>query len=80
MEETFLRFLAQSAVPDAQMATVGEAVRLVGAVIGSAATLTPASSGWAVREAGPLNLCGHPVTLRDEYRFAGIHRECVAPF
>ncbi|GAA3264592.1 ATP-grasp peptide maturase system methyltransferase [Streptomyces labedae] len=47
-EEAFhLRFLAQSAVPDAQMTTVGEVVHLVDVVTGSAATLTPA------RTAGP---------------------------
>lgn len=41
-EEAFhLRFLAQSAAPDAQMTTVGDAVRLVDVVTGSAATLTP---------------------------------------
>lgn len=56
-EEAFhLRFLAQSAVPDAQMTTVGEVVHLVDVVTGSAATLTPADSGWTVCEGGPVKL------------------------
>ncbi|MFF7725262.1 ATP-grasp peptide maturase system methyltransferase [Streptomyces sp. NPDC008001] len=56
-EEAFhLRFLAQCAVPDAQMVTAGEVVHLVDAVTGSAATLTPAGSRWAVREGGPVRL------------------------
>ncbi|MFD3469953.1 ATP-grasp peptide maturase system methyltransferase [Streptomyces sp. NPDC058682] len=47
----------QSAVPDAQMTTVGEVVHLVDVVTGSAATLTPDDiGGWAVREGGPLKL------------------------
>ncbi|MFE7933057.1 hypothetical protein ACFU6S_30955 [Streptomyces sp. NPDC057456] len=54
-EDAFhLRFLVQSAVPDAQMTTVGEVVHLVDVVTGSAATLTPDGDGWAVREGGPV--------------------------
>ncbi|MFF2185620.1 ATP-grasp peptide maturase system methyltransferase [Streptomyces sp. NPDC058155] len=56
-EEAFhLRFLAQSAVPDAQMTTVGEVVHLIDVVTGSAATLTPADGAWQVREGGPVKL------------------------
>lgn len=56
-EEAFhLRFLAQSAVPDAQMTTVGEVVHLVDVVTGSTATLTPYDGGWQVREGGPVKL------------------------
>lgn len=49
-----LRFLAQCAVPDAQMTTVGEVVHLVDVVTGSAATLTPDDGAWQVREGGPV--------------------------
>ncbi|MGW5391494.1 ATP-grasp peptide maturase system methyltransferase [Streptomyces koyangensis] len=56
-EEAFhLRFLAQCAVPDAQMTTVGDIVHLVDVVTGSAATLTPAGDRWEVREDGPVRL------------------------
>lgn len=56
-EEAFhLRFLAQCAVPDAQMTTVGDIVHLVDVVTGSAATLTPAADRWEVREDGPVRL------------------------
>lgn len=56
-EEGFhLRFLAQCAVPDTQMTTVGEVVHLVDVVTGSAATLTPVEAGWEVREGGPVRL------------------------
>lgn len=56
-EDAFhLRFLAQSAVPDAQMTNVGEIVHLVDVVTGSAATLTPDKGTWLVREGGPVKL------------------------
>jgi hypothetical protein len=56
-EEAFhLRFLAQSAVPGAQMTTVGEVLHLVDVVTGSAATLTPDEDSWSVREGGPVKL------------------------
>ncbi|QNP70639.1 SAM-dependent methyltransferase [Streptomyces roseirectus] len=71
-EEAFhLRFLAQSAVPDAQMTTVGEVVHLVDVVTGSAATLTPASHGWAVREGGPVKLWERIERVLDAYDTAG---------
>ncbi|MEU4652490.1 ATP-grasp peptide maturase system methyltransferase [Streptomyces sp. NPDC023723] len=56
-EEAFhLRFLAQCAVPDAQLTTVGEVAHLVDVVTGSAATLTPHEDRWEVREGGPVKL------------------------
>ena len=55
-EAFHLRFVAQCAVPDAQMVMVDEAVCLVDVVSGSAATLSPSDGGWQVREGGPLRL------------------------
>lgn len=67
-EEAFhLRFLAQSAVPDAQMTTVGDVVHLVDVVTGSAATLTPYGGGWQVREAGPVRLWERIERVLDAY-------------
>ncbi|KKY40004.1 SAM-dependent methlyltransferase, partial [Vibrio parahaemolyticus] len=40
-EAFHLRFLAQCAVPNAQMTTVGQVVHLIDVVRGSAASLTP---------------------------------------
>jgi methyltransferase of ATP-grasp peptide maturase system len=71
-EESFhLRFLAQSAVADAQMTTVGEVVHLVDVVTGSAATLTPEGGGWAVREGGPVKLWERIERVLDAYDTAG---------
>ncbi|MFF3489387.1 ATP-grasp peptide maturase system methyltransferase [Streptomyces sp. NPDC002701] len=71
-EEAFhLRFLAQAAVPDAQMTTVGEVVHLVDVVTGSAATLTPEGGGWAVREGGPVKLWERIERVLDAYDTAG---------
>ncbi|MFD4865306.1 ATP-grasp peptide maturase system methyltransferase [Streptomyces sp. NPDC058412] len=71
-EEAFhLRFLAQSAVPDAQMTTVGETVHLVDVVSGSAATLTPREGGWQVREGGPVKLWECIERVLDAYDAAG---------
>ncbi|MER6314395.1 ATP-grasp peptide maturase system methyltransferase [Streptomyces sp. NPDC001581] len=71
-EEAFhLRFLAQSAVPDAQMTTVGETVHLVDVVSGSAATLTPGEGGWQVREGGPVKLWERIERVLDAYDAAG---------
>ncbi|MFD9904046.1 ATP-grasp peptide maturase system methyltransferase [Streptomyces sp. NPDC059063] len=66
-----LRFLAQSAIPDAQMTTVGEVVHLIDVVTGSAATLTPEGSGWQVREGGPLKLWERIEHLLNAYEAAG---------
>ncbi|WP_371654096.1 MULTISPECIES: ATP-grasp peptide maturase system methyltransferase [unclassified Streptomyces] len=71
-DEAFhLRFLAQCAVPDAQMVTVGEVVHLVDAVTGSAATLTPDRVGWTVREGGPVSLWARIETVLSAYDAAG---------
>ncbi|MFI9718223.1 ATP-grasp peptide maturase system methyltransferase [Streptomyces sp. NPDC052396] len=71
-EEAFhVRFLAQSAVPDAQMTTVGEVVHLVDVVTGSAATLTTDGDGWAVREGGPVRLWERIEHVLDAYDAAG---------
>ncbi|WP_245918670.1 ATP-grasp peptide maturase system methyltransferase [Actinomadura mexicana] len=55
-ERFFGRFLAQLAVPNAQLATSDEAVQLIDVTTGSAATLIPGPDGWQVRQAGPLRL------------------------
>lgn len=71
-EEAFhLRFLAQCAVPDAQMTTVGEVVHLVDVVTGSAATLTPADDRWEVREGGPVKLWDRIERIMTAYDEAG---------
>ncbi|MET8945365.1 ATP-grasp peptide maturase system methyltransferase [Streptomyces sp. NPDC004542] len=71
-EEAFhVRFLAQSAVPDAQMVTIGEVVHLVDVVTGSAATLAPDGEGWAVCEAGPVRLWERVERVLDDYDAAG---------
>ncbi|MFD4505517.1 ATP-grasp peptide maturase system methyltransferase [Streptomyces sp. NPDC058457] len=66
-----LRFLAQCAVPDAQMTTVGEVVHLVDVVHGSAASLTPCDGGWEVREAGPVRLWERVEDVVDAFDDAG---------
>ncbi|MEJ1195832.1 MULTISPECIES: ATP-grasp peptide maturase system methyltransferase [unclassified Streptomyces] len=56
-EEAFhLRFLAQSAVPNAQMVNIDGVLHLIDVVSGSAAALTPDGGNWSVREGGPLKL------------------------
>ncbi|WP_435643580.1 ATP-grasp peptide maturase system methyltransferase [Streptomyces sp. H49] len=55
-EAFHLRYLAQCAVPDAQLTTFEDTVVLVDVVSGSAASLTPRGPGWDVREAGPVRL------------------------
>lgn len=70
-EAFHLRFLAQSAVPDAQMVTVGETVHLADVVTGSAATLTPTDSGWRVREGGPVKLRERIERVLDAYDTVG---------
>jgi methyltransferase of ATP-grasp peptide maturase system len=71
-EEAFhLRFLAQSAVPDAQMTTVGEVVHLADVVTGSAATLTPVEDRWEVREGGPVRLWERVEGVLSAYDAAG---------
>ncbi|MFJ6705700.1 MULTISPECIES: ATP-grasp peptide maturase system methyltransferase [unclassified Streptomyces] len=71
-QEAFhLRFLAQSAVPDAQMTTNGETVLLVDVVTGSAAAVAPDGNSWAVREGGPTNLWERIERVLDAYDAAG---------
>ncbi|MFI8848703.1 ATP-grasp peptide maturase system methyltransferase [Streptomyces sp. NPDC053499] len=71
-EEAFhLRFLAQSAVTNAQMTTVGQTMHLVDVVTGSAATLTPDHDGWQVREGGPVRLWERIERVLDAYDAAG---------
>jgi len=54
-----------------RMVTVGEVVHLVDVVTGSAATLTPEGSGWAVREGGPVKLWERIERVLDAYDAAG---------
>jgi len=71
-EEAFhLRFLAQCAVPEAQMTTIGEVVHLVDVVTGSAATLTPSKGRWEVREGGPVKLWERIEAVLSAYDEAG---------
>ncbi|GGV78209.1 SAM-dependent methyltransferase [Streptomyces griseoloalbus] len=72
-EEAFqLRFLVQTAVPDAQLTTVGDVLHLVDVVSGSAATLTPDGDGdWQVREGGPVPLWQNVERVLDAYDSAG---------
>ncbi|MET9290486.1 ATP-grasp peptide maturase system methyltransferase [Streptomyces sp. NPDC003077] len=70
-EQAFhLRFLAQSAVPNAQMTTDGDAMYLLDVVTGSVATLTPDDDGWAVRESGPVKLWERIEQVLDAYEAA----------
>ncbi|MGP3734336.1 ATP-grasp peptide maturase system methyltransferase [Streptomyces sp. GDS52] len=67
-----LRFLVQSALPDVQSTTVGDAVHLVDVVSGSAAVLTPdGDGGWWVREGGPVRLWESVEQVLDAYDAAG---------
>ncbi|MFE4966467.1 ATP-grasp peptide maturase system methyltransferase [Streptomyces sp. NPDC056660] len=70
-EAFHLRFLAQCAVPDAQMTAVGKVVHLVDVVSGSAASLTPGDGGWEVREAGPVRLWERVEEVVDAFDSAG---------
>ncbi|WP_328392325.1 ATP-grasp peptide maturase system methyltransferase [Streptomyces sp. NBC_00390] len=71
-DEAFhLRFLAQSAVPHAQLTMVGNIVHLVDVVTGSAAALTPNTGTWEVREGGPVPLWERIERLLDAYDAAG---------
>jgi hypothetical protein len=71
-EEAFhLRFLAQCAVPEAQMTTVGDIVHLVDVVTGSAAVLTPVEGLWEVCERGPVRLWERIERVLSAYDEAG---------
>ncbi len=70
-EAFHLRFLAQCAVPDAQMVTVDGVPHLIDVVSGSAATLTSDGDAWNVREAGPVKLWERIEQVIDAYDAAG---------
>ncbi|OSC68514.1 SAM-dependent methyltransferase [Streptomyces sp. 4F] len=71
-EEAFhLRFLAQSAVPNAQMVTIGGVLHLIDVFSGSASTLTPDGATWSVREGGPLKLWAGIEQVIDAFDAAG---------
>ncbi|GGQ02453.1 ATP-grasp peptide maturase system methyltransferase [Streptomyces mutabilis] len=67
-DEAFhLRFLVQSAVPDAQMVTLGGVLHLIDVTSGSAATLARDGDTWLVREGGPLKLWERAERLIDDF-------------
>lgn len=70
-EAFHLRFLAQCAVPDVQMTTVGEVVHLVDVVSGSAAALIPVEGWWDVRESGPVRVWERIERVLSAYDEAG---------
>ncbi|RSO10553.1 SAM-dependent methyltransferase [Streptomyces sp. WAC 06783] len=70
-EAFHLRFLAQSAVPSAQLTTLGNRTYLIDTVTGSAAVLTPHGSGWRVRQKGPVRLWERIEAVIDVYDQAG---------
>ncbi|GHA69065.1 SAM-dependent methyltransferase [Streptomyces tendae] len=71
-EDAFhLRFLAQSAVPDAQLVTVGGVLHLIDVVAGAVATLTPEDGDWSVRESGPVKLWSRIEDFVDAFDAAG---------
>ncbi len=70
-EAFHLRFLAQSAVPDAQLVTVDGVSHLIDVVSGSAATLTLDGDAWSVREGGPLKLWARVEQVIDAFDAAG---------
>lgn len=55
-EGFFGRFLAQLAVPNAQLVKAGDATCLIDVTAGSTAALTAEGGDWRVRQAGPLRL------------------------
>ncbi|MEU9597639.1 ATP-grasp peptide maturase system methyltransferase [Streptomyces sp. NPDC048109] len=70
-EASHLRFLAQSAVPDAQMVTIGGVLHLIDVVSGAVATLTPEDGDWSVREGGPVKLWSRIEDYVDAFDAAG---------
>ncbi|MDA0565856.1 ATP-grasp peptide maturase system methyltransferase [Streptomonospora sp. S1-112] len=71
VEAFHLRFLAQCAVPDAQMATVDGHVHLVDVVTGSVAVLSAQGGDWRVRQGGPVALWDRVEAVVDAYDAAG---------
>ncbi|MCT7351344.1 ATP-grasp peptide maturase system methyltransferase [Streptomyces sp. 15-116A] len=70
-EAFHLLFLAQCAVPDAQLITLDGVVHLIDVVSGSAATLTQNGGGWDVREGGLVKLWERVEAVLDAYDAAG---------
>jgi methyltransferase of ATP-grasp peptide maturase system len=70
-EAFHLRFLAQCALPETQMTSMGKVVLLVDVVGGSVASLTPCDGGWQVREAGPVRLWERVEEIVDAFDSAG---------
>ncbi|MFF9237297.1 ATP-grasp peptide maturase system methyltransferase [Streptomyces sp. NPDC014801] len=66
-----LRFLAQAAVPDAQLTVLHGVHYLIDVVSGSAAALSPSGDGWEVREGGPVRLWERVERVIDLYQAAG---------
>lgn len=71
-EAFHLRFLAQCAVPGAQMVTVGRVTYLVDVVSGSVASLVALENGeWRVRQCGRVALWDRIEAVIDAYDAAG---------
>jgi methyltransferase of ATP-grasp peptide maturase system len=70
-EAFHLRFLAQCAVPNAQLITLDGAIHLIDVTTGSAAVLVPAKDGWQVRQGGPLRLWDRVENIVTAYDTAG---------
>nr|WP_223291004.1 ATP-grasp peptide maturase system methyltransferase [Streptomyces avicenniae] len=71
-EAFFLRFLAQSSVPTAQLTATGDdALHLIDVATGSAAVLTRGEGAWRVGEKGPVRLWERVEETLDAYDAAG---------
>ncbi|MEU3838939.1 ATP-grasp peptide maturase system methyltransferase [Streptomyces sp. NPDC028635] len=66
-----LRFLAQCAVPDAQMTVLNGVHYLIDVVSGSAAALSSSGGAWDVRQGGPVKLWERVERLIDLFEAAG---------
>lgn len=70
-EAFHLRFLAQCAVPDAQMLVIGDVTYLVDVVSGSVASLAREDGRWTVRQSGRAGLWDRVEAVIDAYDAAG---------
>lgn len=70
-ESFFARFLAQLAVPTAQLTGTDDATHLIDVVTGSVAALVPEGGTWQVRQAGPVRLWDAVETALDAWERAG---------